>query len=775
MAVDVFGGVVDGRDLLAEALGGGGSLMKGKKKVKVDVDVDVDVGGKTGVKKGGVVGEVELEFGEAKKKFVGKKEGTVGEEIGGVGEVVEVGKDEMKGKVKEEVEEVEEVFDVDDEVVKEFDQFSKEVSDFTLAGRRKSAKQKRKVKADKVQGSLQNVKYANYGSGGEKYTSVRLEDVGVVFRDTQVLKSVSWEVKTGDRIGLVGPNGCGKTTQLKIIAGMLKPTTGEVVRSGKRTKVAFLKQEFVDDLDPKRTLREEFLTCFEEEYSLLREFDELETKINAAGEDLTKLETLLNRMEEVRIKCEERDAWNLDARIDKVVPGLGFVPDDHERLVASFSGGWKVRIGLGKVLLQDPDLLLLDEPTNHLDLESVEWLEGYLRGSSLPMIVVSHDREFMDRLCNKMIEVDGGEAYEYPGNYSRFLTLREERRKAWENAYEKQQDFLNEQRAFIKKYHQTAARVKQVKSREKMLERMESTGQLVRKPPHNGKPLVFRFPPAPRSGLDVVSIENVHHGYGAQTLLDGVDVVLERGDRIAILGPNGAGKSTLLRLITGIEKPDSGTVECASGHNVKLAYFEQNQADALDLTKTVLETVMGAAPTDMRYEQVRALLGKFLFKGDAVEKKVSSLSGGEKARLALVKIMLEPANVLVLDEPTNHLDITAKEMLEEALQHYNGTLIVVSHDRYFVSRVASQIMAIENQDLILYDGDYKHYIEKQKDIKMKLQERYIRGLTEIKSAPSFVFNESTEAGAPPSRRKTFGGSGVQSGRVKEANAKRWKY
>lgn len=668
----------------------------------------------------------------------------------------------------------EEDFQPDLDVVSEFDIFSENVSEFTLAGRRKTARETR-VQRSAEEGRLGDPKRALYGSGGEKFSSVRLEDVTVVFRDTAVLNGVTWSVKTGDRVGLVGQNGCGKTTQLKLIAGLLEPTSGEVVRSSARTKFSFLRQEFVDELDPTRTLREEFLSAFYEERKALSEYERVEREIEEASEDLDKLSDLLNSLETARAKCDAVDAWNLDARIDKVMPGLGFVSDDNDKLVASFSGGWKVRIGIGKILLQDPDMLLLDEPSNHLDMQSVEWLEEYLQNCTLPMVIVSHDREFLNRVCNKIVDVEGGEAFEYPGNYSNFVKLKAERRKAWEAAYERQAKFISEQQQYIKQNRFSAARSKQVKSREKMLQRLERTGKLVRRPPRGGKPLVFRFPPAPRSGQDVVLIEDVTHGYDDKILFRDANIAVERGDRIAIVGPNGSGKSTLLRLITGQETPQSGKVMCKELYNVKLTYFEQNQADALDLDKSVLDTMKEAAPSDMTYEETRALLGKFLFKGDAVEKLVAALSGGEKARLALAKMMLEPANLMVLDEPTNHIDAGAMDMLEEALQHYDGTLIVVSHDRYFVSQVATQILFVEDQEIGLHEGDYKSFMEKNKPMKAVAEARFVDGLDGIKSAPEIAVEETSyDSQKTNKRKKKYGGSGVTSGRKKEMNAKRWK-
>lgn len=741
-AVDVFSGVTDPDQLLAEALSPETKKGNAGKKAQGSIDIDTNASR--------TIAEPQLEPETA-------------------ADIATEAQDE------ESPVETESDFEPDSDVVSEFESFVDQLADFTLSGRRKAFK---KEKDKKVRSTANNPRRSKlgYGSGGEKFTSIRLEDVSVTFRNTTILQGVTWGVQTGERVGLVGENGCGKTTQLKIIAGQLQPNEGEVVSASAKTKCSFLRQEFIDELDPRRTLREEFMSAFELEYKAIAEYNACEAEVSNAGGNLDILEDLLNKLEELRLKCEELDAWNLDTKIDKVMPGLGFVPDDNDKLVASFSGGWKVRIGLGKVLMQDPDLLLLDEPSNHLDSDSVEWLERFLQECALPMVIVSHDREFLDRVCTKIVEIEGGEAVSYPGNYSTFVKLKAERRKSWEAAYEKQQRFISDQCAYINRFKRSPARVSQVKSRQRMLDRMERSGELVRKPPHNGKPLIFRFPPAPRSGRDVVKIVDVNHGYESDApLLKDANLEIERGDRIAVVGPNGAGKSTLLRFITGLEQPDEGTVKCKSLHNVSIAYYEQNQADALDLESTVLGTLKDAAPADLRYEELRALLGKFLFKGDAVEKKVASLSGGEKARLALAKIMLEPANVLVLDEPGNHLSISAKEMLEDALQHFDGTLIIVSHDRYLLSQVATQIVAIENQELVLHDGDYKSYMEQNKELFDKLRARFIPGIAEIKSAPKIVSEEPVLAvDKKVKRKKSFGGSGIKSGKVKEMNAKRWK-
>ena len=569
------------------------------------------------------------------------------------------------------------------------------------------------------------------------YTSLRLEGVGITFRDQQVLKDVTWGVTTGDRIGLVGANGAGKTTQLRIMAGELEPTTGDVVKSSQDLRVSMLRQEFVDELIKTRTLKEEFMSVFVEENAILQSLRAAETELESLGpENADRMQDILDEMQQLQNKAENKGVYALESKCKKIMDLMGFTDDEGEDLVASFSGGWKMRIGLGKVLLQDPNVLLLDEPTNHLDLESVEWLEAFLRQQNIPMIIVSHDREFLDQVCTKIVDAEGGICTEYDGNYSRFLTLKKARTDAWHAAYNAQEKKIKEERAWIAKF-----KVKQpqaVKQRIAKIEKLMASEDYVKKPPFLGKPFKFRFPDAPRLSPEVASIKNLSHSYrNGETenkLFVNVDLDIGKGDRIAVVGPNGAGKSTLLRLMLNRETPDEGVAELV-GQNVVPQYFEQNQADALDLDKTVIETVQ-AASVDQSYNELRALLGQFLFKGDAVEKKVRYLSGGEKARLSLCCMMLRPANLLILDEPTNHLDIPAKEMLEEALQHFAGAVCVISHDRYFISRVATTIVAIEDKNLVRYMGDYKFYMDKTSKIKDKVEARYIKGVEErIESAP----------------------------------------
>jgi ATP-binding cassette subfamily F protein 3 len=375
-----------------------------------------------------------------------------------------------------------------------------------------------------------------------------------------------------------------------------------------------------------------------------------------------------------------------------------------------------MRMSLGKILLQSPDVLLLDEPTNHLDLETIEWLEKYLKGLTTPMVIVSHDREFLDRLCTQIVETERGVSSTYLGNYSAYLQQKEEAQLAQLSAYERQQKELEKQQVFVDRFRASATRSTQAKSREKQLEKIER----IEAPIGSVRTLHFRFPPAPRSGREVVIIENLVHTYDDKILFLDANLTVERGDRIAFLGPNGAGKSTLLRLMMGLEKPTEGTIELGK-HGVIPGYFEQNQAEALDLKKSVLDTIHDEVP-DWKNEEVRTLLGRFLFSGETVYKNVEALSGGEKARLALAKMLLQPVNLLILDEPTNHLDIPAKEMMEEALQHYDGTVLIVSHDRYFISQVATKIVEIRDGQLLVYAGDYHYYLDKLEEEKFKAKQ-----------------------------------------------------
>ncbi|MBD2291542.1 ABC-F family ATP-binding cassette domain-containing protein [Microcystis wesenbergii FACHB-1317] len=552
---------------------------------------------------------------------------------------------------------------------------------------------------------------------------LRLERISKIYPTGEVLKDVTWEVKTGDRIGLVGVNGAGKSTQLKIIMGQVEPTAGEIIRPTS-LHIGYLTQEF--EVDPRRTVREEFWTVFQEANQVHHQLIEIPQHMEKA--DPEELDRLIHQLDRLQRQFEGLDGYGLEARIEKILPEMGFTIDDGDRLVSSFSGGWQMRMSLGKILLQTPDILLLDEPTNHLDLETIEWLEKFLKDLTTPMVIVSHDREFLDRLCTKIVETERGVSTTYLGNYSAYLEQKYEQQSAQLSAYERQQKELEKQQAFVDRFRASATRSTQAKSREKQLEKVEK----IEAPIADVRTLKFQFPPAVRSGREVVTIKNLVHIYDDKILFLGANLEIERGDRVAFLGPNGAGKSTLLRLIVGLETPTEGSIEIGK-HNVIPSYFEQNQAEALDLTKTVLDTIHDEVP-DWKDVEVRSLLGRFLFSGETVLKKVESLSGGEKARLALAKMLLAPANLLILDEPTNHLDIPAKEMLESALKVYEGTVLIVSHDRYFISQVANKIVEIRDGELIVYAGDYHYYLEKLDEEKQKAEQKRIEAEKAAKAA-----------------------------------------
>ena len=535
---------------------------------------------------------------------------------------------------------------------------------------------------------------------------LRLERVSKIYPTGEVLRDVTWEVKAGDRIGLVGVNGAGKSTQMRIIAGMEEPSSGQVVKQGD-PRIVYLQQEF--DVDISRTVRQELFQAFGEAATVLNRQREVEEEMGSekAAEDPDHLNDLIHELGSLQTRFESLHGYELDARIDKLLPTIGFTPEGAEQLVGDYSGGWQMRIALGKVLLQEPDLLLLDEPTNHLDVETIQWLEDYLVGQTCPLVVISHDRAFLDRVCNQIVETERGVSRSYLGNYSQHLELKALEREAGQAAFERQQKELATQQAYIDRFRASATRSTQAKSREKLLDKVER----IEAPIESISGPRFQFPPAPRSGRLIAEIKDLSHSYGDQILFLGTNLEVERGDRIAFVGPNGAGKSTLLRLVMGIESPDEGIASLGE-HNVIAGYFEQNQAEALDLSKTVIDTLFEAVP-DWTQSQVRSLLGSFCFSNDSVFKEVGNLSGGEKARLALALMLLMPCNLVVLDEPTNHLDIPAKQMLEDALIDYDGAVLVVSHDRYFISRVANKIVEIRDGELVLYRGDYTYYREKK--------------------------------------------------------------
>ena len=551
---------------------------------------------------------------------------------------------------------------------------------------------------------------------------LRLEKISKIYPTGEVLKDVSWEIRNGERIGLVGVNGAGKSTQLKIIAGLEEATDGSLISEGDPS-IAYLKQEF--DVDLSRTVREELFVAFKEASDLLHSQKLVQENMESelASKDLDYLDLLIKELSVIQSKFESINGYDLESKVEKLLPTIGFNQNEADRLVGDFSGGWQMRIALGKILLQSPDLLLLDEPTNHLDLETIEWLENYLLNQKIAMVIVSHDRSFLDKVCTRIVNTERGKSKSYLGNYTSYLQQRDFELESTKVAYEKQQKDLQVQKAYIERFRASATRSTQAKSREKLLDKVEK----IEAPENNLKGPNFKFLEAPRAGRDILNIKDLTHSYEDNILFLGAFLELEPGERIAFLGPNGSGKSTLLRLIMGLEEPDEGSITIGK-YNIIPSYFEQNQAEALELEKTVIETISQSVP-DWTQTEIRSLLGSFGLTNDSVFKEVSQISGGEKARLALALMIIKPSNLLILDEPTNHLDIPSKQMLEQALSNYKGNALIVSHDRYFISKVANKIVEIRDGQLIKYQGDYKYYKEKkieeaqEKEKELQLAER----------------------------------------------------
>ena len=551
---------------------------------------------------------------------------------------------------------------------------------------------------------------------------LRLEKISKIYPTGEVLKDVSWEIRNGERIGLVGVNGAGKSTQLKIIAGLEEATDGSLISEGDPS-IAYLKQEF--DVDLSRTVREELFVAFKEASDLLHSQKLVQENMESelASKDLDYLDLLIKELSVIQSKFESINGYDLESKVEKLLPTIGFNQNEADRLVGDFSGGWQMRIALGKILLQSPDLLLLDEPTNHLDLETIEWLENYLLNQKIAMVIVSHDRSFLDKVCTRIVNTERGKSKSYLGNYTSYLQQRDFELESTKVAYEKQQKDIQVQKAYIERFRASATRSTQAKSREKLLDKVEK----IEAPENNLKGPNFKFLEAPRAGRDILNIKDLTHSYEDNILFLGAFLELEPGERIAFLGPNGSGKSTLLRLIMGLEEPDEGSITIGK-YNIIPSYFEQNQAEALELEKTVIEIISQSVP-DWTQTEIRSLLGSFGLTNDSVFKEVSQISGGEKARLALALMIIKPSNLLILDEPTNHLDIPSKQMLEQALSNYNGTALIVSHDRYFISKVANKIVEIRDGQLIKYQGDYKYYKEKkieeaqEKEKELQLAER----------------------------------------------------
>ncbi len=539
---------------------------------------------------------------------------------------------------------------------------------------------------------------------GKKGTMITINNVAVQFGGLLLFKDISFQVNRDDRIGLVGRNGSGKTTLLRLIKGLDQPEEGEVSVS-REVETGYLPQQMVHE--DGKTVFDEALSAFSEVLHLEREIERINrllsgrTDYNSA--DYMEFVAALTEYNE-RLGMLGGDT--VRARVEKILYGLGFRAADFERATREFSGGWRMRIELAKILLREPDLLLLDEPTNHLDIESIQWLEEFLAGFRGAVILISHDRAFLDALTNRTIEISLGRIYDYKAPYSRYVELRRERRERQEAAYRNQQKMIQENERFIERFRYKATKAPQVQSRIKQLEKMER----VEIDQEDTSSINVRFPPAPRSGSIVAEMSGVGKSFGQVRVLDNVDMIIERGEKVAFVGRNGEGKTTLSRIIAG-ELDHEGKVKM--GYNVKTAYFAQNQDELLDREKTVFETIDSIAEGDTG-KQVRSILGAFLFSDDDVDKKVGVLSGGERSRLAIAKLLLEPCNFLVLDEPTNHLDMQSREILKRALLNYEGAIIVVSHDRDFLDGLVGKVYEFKNRNVGEHTGGIYDFLRKRK-------------------------------------------------------------
>jgi ATP-binding cassette subfamily F protein 3 len=533
---------------------------------------------------------------------------------------------------------------------------------------------------------------------------ISIDGLGVEFGGTSLFKDVSFVVNEKDRIALMGKNGAGKSTLLKILAGIKSPSLGRVSAPNDAI-IAYLPQHLMNESN--RTVFEEASQAFVQLIAMHKEMDELNLQLAVRTDyESQAYYDIIEQVSTLSEKIYSQGDINFDAEVEKILLGLGFERSDFQRPTAEFSGGWRMRIELAKILLQDPDLILLDEPTNHLDIESVQWLEEFLINSAKAVIVISHDRAFVDNITTRTIEVTMGRIYDYKVNYSQYLVLRQERREQQQKAYDEQQKMIADNQDFIERFRGTYSKTNQVQSRVRMLEKL----QILEIDEVDTSHLRLTFPPAPRSGNYPVIAEDISKSYEDHLVFSGASFTIERGQKVAFVGKNGAGKSTLIKAIMGqVEHEGNLTL----GHNTQVGYFAQNEASLLDESLTVFQTIDDIARGEIR-TRIRDILGAFMFSGEDLEKKVKVLSGGERTRLAMIKLLLEPYNLLILDEPTNHLDIRTKDILKQALLKYDGTLILVSHDRDFLDGLVSKIHEFGNQKVKEHLEGIKEFLQRKK-------------------------------------------------------------
>lgn len=533
---------------------------------------------------------------------------------------------------------------------------------------------------------------------------ITVENLAVEFSGSVLFSDVTFVINPNDKIALMGKNGAGKSTMMKIIAGEQKANRGHV-RAPKDAVIAYL---------PQHLLTEDNCTVFEEAAKAFKQVFEMRAemeKLNLALETRTDYESdaymaIIEQVTELGEKYYQLEEVNYDAEVEKALKGLGFRPEDFHRQTSEFSGGWRMRIELAKILLQKPDLILLDEPTNHIDIESVIWLEDFLVNKANAVMVISHDRAFIDNITTRTIEVTMGRIFDYKANYSHYLVLREERRAHQVKAYQEQQKMIADNMQFIERFRGTYSKTNQVSSRERMLEKLE----IIEIDEIDNAALKLRFPPSPRSGDYPVTVKDVSKSYGDQVVFRNASMSISRGEKVSFVGRNGEGKSTMIKAIMG-QIDVEGT--CQLGHNVKVGYFAQNQASLLDPNMTIFQTVDEVAEGEVR-TQIKNILGAFMFKGEDIDKKVSVLSGGEKTRLAMVKLLLEPVNLLILDEPTNHLDLKSKDVLKEALRNFDGTLVLVSHDRDFLQGLSQKVFEFKDKRVIEHFETIDAFLERNR-------------------------------------------------------------